>query len=378
LTGTPDLVLKIPRFTSNAVTQDAFDCFSLPTGLTQDRYIMAYEIVAGNPAIVHHVTIHVDSTGTFASDLSGNCSYTSGYPILGAYAPGTEPSVFPSSPPLKLGIRIKAGSNIILQIHYPLGSGGQVDSTEIRLFFYPAGTTGIRPIHLTAPLRNGTMTIPADSVKSYTVTSFVHNSMSVFAVFPHSHKIDTSIKVWAVSSYDTIPLIRINNWNFNWQGFYVYHHLVKITAGHMLVAKHVFNNTTRNPANPYSPPKTITNGPATTDEMIVDAFQWIDYQPGDEKINIDSMLNAENIVSGFSETTNVESHISVYPNPSNGIYTLTSDSGPLGLITVYNLFGQLVCSEKSVAASKEMNLTNVPPGIYIIQVKDMHLRVIKQ
>ena len=378
LGGTPDLVLKIPTFTSNARTHDAFDCFSLPTGLTQDRYIYAYEIIAGTPSIVHHIVAHIDTTGTFASDLSGNCYSVYSEPPMGGYAPGTEPCIFPTSAPLKMGIRVKAGSNIVLQIHYPAGTAGQVDSSEIRLYFYPIGTTGIREVHTAGLLKNGAMTIPADSVKSYTVRYVVNKPMSVFAVFPHSHKVDTSIQIWAQGAKDTIPIIRINNWDFNWQVFYTYHHLVKITPGHILYAKHVFNNTTRNPNNPFSPPQTIINGSTTTDEMIFDSFQWLDYQPGDESINLDSLLGNEFIQSVIPVVDNNEKHISVYPNPSNAVFTVKSESGPLGLITVYNLLGQQVFQEKTSTSTREINLSTIPSGIYFINAKNEALRIIKQ
>src|SRR3990167_1080834 len=34
LSGTPDLILKVPAFPSNATSSDVYNCFSLPTGLT--------------------------------------------------------------------------------------------------------------------------------------------------------------------------------------------------------------------------------------------------------------------------------------------------------------------------------------------------------
>jgi len=139
LNGIPDLELQIPTFTSNAVSDDSYVCFSLPSGLTSDRIVRAYEVIAGNPAIVHHVIVNVDTTGTVTSDLSGGCYNPTGDYSLGGYAPGASPTVFPNSSILKMGIKIKAGSNIILQIHYPIGTDGELDSTKVRLYFYPIG-----------------------------------------------------------------------------------------------------------------------------------------------------------------------------------------------------------------------------------------------
>src|SRR5687767_4061845 len=50
LNGVPDLVLQIPTFASNATANsDAYNCFALPTGLTQDRVLRAFEIIPSDP-----------------------------------------------------------------------------------------------------------------------------------------------------------------------------------------------------------------------------------------------------------------------------------------------------------------------------------------
>src|SRR4051812_13415318 len=146
---TPDLELTIPTFTSNATaTEDSYVCFSLPSGLTQDRILKAFEIVAGNPEIVHHVIADVDTAGTTTSDLSGKCYNITGDFSIGGIAPGAPPTIFPNMGANKMGIRIKKGSKIVLQIHYPAGTGGMTDQTKIRLYFYPVGTTGVRPVYV--------------------------------------------------------------------------------------------------------------------------------------------------------------------------------------------------------------------------------------
>ena len=39
-TGSPDLILKVPAFASNATTADVYNCFAIPTGLTTDRILL--------------------------------------------------------------------------------------------------------------------------------------------------------------------------------------------------------------------------------------------------------------------------------------------------------------------------------------------------
>ena len=58
-----DLEVQIPTFVSNGKDKDVYNCFYVKTNLTEDRYIKAFEIVAGNDAIVHHVLVGVDTLG---------------------------------------------------------------------------------------------------------------------------------------------------------------------------------------------------------------------------------------------------------------------------------------------------------------------------
>jgi len=384
LYGTPDLELKIPTFTSNAVSSDSYCCFSLPSGLSQDMYLRAYEIVVGNPKIVHHVIVNVDTTGTVTSDLSGGCFTASGQYSVGGYAPGAEPTVFPSMAPLKAGVRIKKGSNIILQIHYPLGTSGQIDSTKIRLYFYPVGTTGIRPVIVKTPLQNWSMVMPANQVTTYTATKSIGASdISVLACFPHSHKLDTSIIDYAYKGIDTIKLVRINHWDFNFQGYYTYHRLVHVPAGYAWYGKHVYDNTTNNPNNPNNPPQTVTAGTNTTDEMLFDSFMYLTYQTGDENINLDSIIGNDPLVTGiqpiYQQNSIASKQLNVYPNPSTGMFTVNSDQLKVNsVVEVYNLLGERIQSFTVQNSKFTIDLSGQPAGIYIIQANNLHARIVKQ
>ena len=63
-------------------------------------------------------------------------------------------------------------------------------------------------------------------------------------------------------------LIDIQNWNYNWQDEYYYERPFKLPAGTRLHVEAVFDNSADNPSNPSSPPKRVTWGDGTTDEML--------------------------------------------------------------------------------------------------------------
>ena len=236
-----------------------------------------------------------------------------------------------------------------MQIHYPAGTGGQVDSTKIRMFFYPLNATGIRPIYVTVPLQNWSLYIPANTVQTFTAKYPSRNILlclllfSVYSVFPHSHKVCRSITNYAYTSTDTIPLVRINNWDFNWQGYYVFRNMVKVPAGYKLWSTHTYDNTTNNPNEPN--PATVIAGTSTTDEMLFDGYQYLLYQPGDELINIDSLLANDPLLSGIADHEPQKNlYAYAFPNPFadkvNISYTLEWPSDVS--VSVYNLYGALV------------------------------------
>lgn len=371
LYGTPSLTLTIPTFSSNAAGDDAYNCFTLPTGLLQDRWLRAYEVVPGNPDIVHHVIVNVDTVGSTTNDLSGNCFNATGDFGIGGYAPGAAPTVFPGAGPMKSGIRIKAGSKIVMQIHYPAGSFGQLDSTKIRLYFYPIGETGIRPVFVATPLQNWSLFIPANTVQTFSASyGPLPIAISIYGAFPHSHKVCTSLVNYANNGTDTIPLIRINKWDFNWQGFYTYRSLVKIPAGYTLRSSHVYDNTTNNPYNPNTPPQLVMAGTSTTDEMLFDAFMYLIYQTGDENIDIASWLQGDTLLypTSVPYIPTAKNEIFIYPNPANSELKIQNAELKIKSVEIYDVMGKKVFSQISNLKSQiSIDISELKAGIYFVK-----------
>lgn len=389
LQGTPDLELKIPTFTSTATSSDIYVCISIPSGLLQNRYVRAFEIVPGNAPIVHHAVIGLDTTGTYASDYSGTCYSPSWNVGLGSYAPGTRATVFPNSSVLRAGIKMNAGSKVIMQLHYPKGSVGQIDSTKIRIFFYPLSTPGIRPIYVTTPLQNWSMFMPANTTTTFTAyyptSGTLTTDLSMFSIFPHSHMLGKSMLIYAVKpGIDTIPLISVPEWDFEWQDYYTFRKLVKIPTGYRLFSKHVFDNTSGNPHNPSSPPINVVAGTSTLNEMLFDGMMALAYQPGDETLNMDSLMSMDTLFfSGIKENSKTFGSLSAiaFPNPfTNSVsikYFLHENTGVA--FEFFDIVGRSISTH--LVGKKEEGLNefiwngktsaglNLPNGIYFYEIK---------
>ncbi len=353
LAGTASAVFQIPTYTSSASASDSYICVSLPMNLTQDRILRAFEIIPGNPKIVHHVVVNIDTTGTANSDFSGGCYSEPGQYSIGAWAPGSSPTIFPGQggAPVKMGIRLKAGSKIVMQVHYPVGSLGQIDSTKIRLYYYPVGTTGVRNVYVYTPLQywNFSATaIPAGTVKTFTANEAAYSySRTVVATFPHAHKVGKSIVNFAYLSPDTIPIVRVNDWKFDFQGFYPLKTMRIVPPGYKLFSRHVYDNTTAHVASPVN----TAFGFNTTNEMLFDGIMVMVAQPGDESLDMQALYAADSLLQpaktiGINELAPFEPSLNAYafPNPfSNSVrigYSLNHQAKVS--IEIYSIYGTLV------------------------------------
>ena len=76
------------------------------------------------------------------------------------------------------------------------------------------------------------------------------------------------------------PLIRIADWDFRWQNTFTYREPVHLPAGSRIDAWVRYDNSAENPHNPSVPPRTVTWGWETTDEM---SELWIGFIPDSSK-----------------------------------------------------------------------------------------------
>ena len=377
--GIPHLGLKIPTYTSTASTIDVYQCFVIPTGTTQAKYIKAMEVIPGNRSIVHHVLVYIDTANTITG---GNCSGLSSggsLKLIGGYVPGSSPTIFPNGGNTNMGVLLPPGKNIVVQIHYPQGTLGKVDSTAINFFFYPPSAS-VRPISVDPLIQNWLLSIPANTIKTFpakypTGTATIPGNYSLIGLMPHMHLVGKSMVVYAVDALnDTTKLIRINDWDFHWQDFYRFKNLIKISAGTKLYATAVYDNTSANPRNPNNPPKLVTAGEQTTDEMFMTFFQYLPYVSGDEKMNLDTMMNMS---AGITNTVKEEilPWLMIFPNPVNqsaGIQFGLPNSDYV-VLKMYDMMGREVKNislgfQQEGVIDYTIDTSSLADGMYIVHI----------
>jgi len=273
----------------------------LPTGLTEVRYVRAVEIAPGSRQIVHHVLLFLDSSG--AADQLDQQDPGPGYrcfggpgfdvsaaaPALGGWAPGNQAQFLPDG----IGIYLPKNAKVVMQVHYSAHNGiGQLDRSSLALYFTRAPVN--KKLYI-APVINKTFVIPAGA-SDYAVTAsipFIPFDAHLQGVAPHMHLLGRTMSITErLPNGNTVCLGRVSDWDFNWQYAYSYGSPPAAPFGSGFDVEAHYDNSSGNYRNPNTPPKAVSWGENTTDEMCI-AF-------------LSFTLDAENLLSGMARPASVE------------------------------------------------------------------------
>lgn len=272
--GEPDVIVEMPEeYEVGPTGDDEYRHFVIPTTFGEDKFVQAIDIQPGNRNTVHHVIVFLDTTGTArkldaADPKPGYEGF--GWPgfvpagTLGGWAPGFSPNVLPEG----TGYRLPKDADIVLQIHYYRTGKPERDRTRVGLYF--AKKENPTPVGI-AWIINPIFRIPAwterHEVRAYWIAP---RDADVVAITPHMHLLGREMKVDAhTPDGKTIPLIWIKDWDFKWQDTYHYKSPVRLPRGTRVEVRAYYDNSEKNPNNPNKPPKVVTWGERTSDEMCL-------------------------------------------------------------------------------------------------------------
>jgi hypothetical protein len=272
--GTPDMVIDIGAdFPIPASGDDIYRCFVVPTSLGKDQYVTAIEFRVDNRRVVHHILAYVDVSGEArkrdAADPGPgySCFSGPGEPIvgdLGGWAPGIQPSPLPEG----IGRSLPKGSDVIVQMHYHPSGKPETDRTRIGLHF--ARKPIRQTLHWTAAANPEMVLPPGEGHVEVKAAWPVPVDLVAHAVTPHMHLLGRDIAMSVTYPDGRVQdLIKIDDWDFNWQYSYFFDKPMDLPRGSVLNVVSHFDNTSSNPRNPNKPPKLVKWGEATTDEMCV-------------------------------------------------------------------------------------------------------------
>ena len=283
--GEPDKVFEMPKsYSVPANGADIYRNFTIPADAAQDRFVSAIEVRPGNRAVVHHVIAYLDTLGR-AQKLDGKDGqpgYTTFGGIgftpsgaLGGWAPGNETPFMPDG----VGILLPKGADIVLQVHYHPTGKPETDKTKIGVYFSKKPVDKrVRALPLISLL-----SIPPGEANYKTGgASTLGSDVTLLNVTPHMHLLGRDMKVEAITPDEkSVPLVHVPDWDFNWQTTYTFLKPITLPAGTKIKMTARYDNSTANPRNPSNPPKRVTWGESTTDEMCI---AFIGYTVNDEHL----------------------------------------------------------------------------------------------
>jgi Flp pilus assembly protein TadD len=271
--GKPDLVITLKQpYTLPAEGTDAFRIFVLPIPVATARFVRGLEFRPGNPKVVHHANIRIDTTPASrrlddadpAPGYDGLIARSAVYPD-GHFLGWTPGQVAPLLPP-DLAWRLDTHTDLVVELHMqPSGKAEQV-APSIGLYFGDSA-----PTRTPAMLRLGRQNIDiAAGDAAYTVTDAytLPVDVEVEAVQPHAHYRARDVRGEAtLPDGSKKPLIDIADWDFRWQHVYRFVTPLRLPKGTRLSMRYTYDNSAANERNPQRPPVRARWGQRSAEEM---------------------------------------------------------------------------------------------------------------
>jgi peroxiredoxin/mono/diheme cytochrome c family protein len=299
--GTPDLILSPDDdFLVGPSGKDIFRCFVMPTNLTEDKYVAAVEMRPGNPQVVHHLLLFIDTAGNgrkleqaaqereksnpvidmhtgLPSKYDRGPGYTwmmgvGFFPRAGmlGWAPGIQPRFMPDG----VGFHLPKKSDIVMQVHYHRNGRAEKDRTQIGLYFakkkidHPYQAVGLAAGSGAGPLRYFFSIPPGEERFKVDGDHWASQDFTLMAITPHMHLLGKSISLTMTPpDGPEQKMLAIKQWDYNWQEMYFLKEAIQVKAGTKFHVEATFDNSAKNPLNPFSPPRRVTVGEQTTNEM---------------------------------------------------------------------------------------------------------------
>jgi Flp pilus assembly protein TadD len=298
--GKPDMILQVAQpFSVPASGPDVFWNFVFSPSLKAPRYVRAIEVRPGSDlSLIHHANVVLDPARSGRKQEKEPGAGFPGMDITLAHSPFDIPSHFlfwkPGSAPWVepdgLSWRLDPGTDLVLNAHFmPAGAPEKV-TPSIALYFTDKPP---QKFPMVIELENDdALDIPAGDGDFLVSDDFrLPRDVDVLAVYPHAHYLGHVIEGYATLPNGTREwLIRIPDWDPNWQAVYHYRKPVFLPAGTVISMRYRYDNSSANPRNPHSPPRRVRGGNQSTDEM---AHFWLQLLPRDSGNGRDARIEIQ-------------------------------------------------------------------------------------
>ncbi len=286
----PDLVISLPESNLPAQSEIPYLRYLVKVPLTEDKWVVAMQVLPGNGAVVHHMAItelvladgvtpeNIDKLEQvarklgFANGLNTHFAVSvpgnpAAYDMLGVYTPGTTFEMYGNGS-AKL---LKGGKNLFLNfnIHYQTTGKPEKDQTRVafwfqqeppkhQLFRVPASGETIladgKQLLTDSPGEKAEGTAVAippipPNAENYELTGITAYTgpVTIYQLQPHAHLRGKDFKysvVYPDGREET--LLTVPKYDFHWQLAYELDTPLKLPAGSKLVVTAHYDNSAKN------------------------------------------------------------------------------------------------------------------------------------
>jgi Flp pilus assembly protein TadD/mono/diheme cytochrome c family protein len=297
--GPPDLIVTVAKpFRVPADGPDVFWNFVITPSLTQARFIKSVEVRPGSVRSVHHANLLVDRSrssrrqekirgdGFPGMDLNIESAEFDPDSHFLFWKPGGTPWVEPAG----MAWRLEPGNDLVLNVHFHPTGKPELVQPSVGLYF--TGEAPTRFPMLVEIERDNALNI-APGVHDFLISDDFRLPVdaTVYAVYPHTHYLGTLLEAYA-----TLPdgsrewLVRIPKWDINWQAVFHYSKPLFLPKGTVISMRFHYDNSADNPRNPNVPPRRVTGGNQSTDEMGHLWLQVLTRDDGDDRAILQESL----------------------------------------------------------------------------------------
>jgi hypothetical protein len=281
----PDVVFQLPQpFQVPASGMVEYQYVIIPTGFTKDTWVQGAEARPTDRSVVHHIIAYLREPGSnyFKGQKPGvffeapppkqddkNDTSALASDFLIGYAPGQPAEILPPGQ-AKL---IKAGSDIVLEVHYTPNGKATTDQTRVGLILAKEPP---KERVLTLSAVNGLFKIPpGDPNYRVDATFEVPQDVRLISLHPHMHMRGKDFEyriVFPDGKSDT--LLKVPAYNWRWQLWYNLPEPITLPKGSKIECTAHYDNSPNNPENP-DPTKEVIWGQMNSDEMMVGFFNLV-------------------------------------------------------------------------------------------------------
>jgi len=277
----PDVVFEMPNtFEVPAAGTVEYQYIVVPSGFTEDKWVRFSEARPGNRQLVHHIIAFIrEPDSKWLKDAKPGVPFVPkknkdgekdeggrAGDFLAGYAPGTMPvELAPGQAKL-----VKAGSDIVFQMHYTANGHAGADRSKVGVVF---ATEPPKERVYTLAAGKGDFKIPPGDPNYKVDSEFeMGTQVTLVGMLPHMHLRGKDFEyrvVYPTGERETI--LSVPHYSFSWQLSYYPVKPIVLTKGTKIECTAHYDNSPNNPNNPDAT-KEVTWGDQSWDEMMLGFF----------------------------------------------------------------------------------------------------------